>query len=835
MHISPEDGNLLLAQVRAGEVNLILGAGVHQGSSNRRNKPISGSVDLAIRLAKEIGEQYNGEDLSTVVAAFKEMAGDAALHKILIDEYRFTKPSNTLLSLFQYTWGKVYTWNVDDSLELASGRAAQRIHIYNGLRSKVESVPKFENLPLVMLHGYVKELDAGVIFTREEYANLLQSGSHEWYRELSADYIRATNIFIGTSLNEPIFDAEVQRAAAILGGQHGRSFIVTPDATTNIQRNALKQRGLIHVQAKLDEFVNWLSDNIGETNPPKKILEKQGFSRAAELRFSPDEVSAAHSLYPQKLNDLKAKFNSLSSFEKSKRGREFLNGFGASWLTAASPIPVRLHQQDDLKKFITESINARYPIVAIHGQAGSGKTTAAMIACLEICHELDFDLFEVSNDIDSLRAAFNFLEKLSDKRKVVFISNLGSFSQAIADDLPDAARANATIVTTIRSSEWKDRFERYLVGETSIFKFERFDKTDHEPLLERLRTYVPAPKFIKLKPAEQFKKLEKSKSQLLMALREATESRRFDEVIIDEYEHIPDQDAKTLLIICGIATLARVGIDRGAANEIYSRLASKPFEASLQALEGIVRTNSDKRLMARHELYVRTILDRAIDPDELFNRIGDILGYFTRFDIPVIKHAGRADSTLFKFILNFRFLLERGKAVGEPSKGLEVFQRFEVPFQLDGHFWLQYGLLTRNLGDKKSATRLLEKSIEAFPDNAFAIHALAHSQLIEAADRINYDAETRRLINEAQSALTKLMEEPKLRIDQYPVVTLSNFHIEALLFHHRFDEAKKYAAGYFEALSSLEKQSVSEEITDAKFRLMKFITTGVWNPASPEK
>ncbi len=266
-------------------------------------------------------------------------------------------------------------------------------------------------------------------------------------------------------------------------------------------------------------------------------------------------------------------------------------------------------------------------------------------------------------------------------------------------------------------------------------------------------------------------------------------------------------------------------------SSIYSKFSSTPFSESLSALSGIVRINSENRLVARHELYVRTILDRMIAADELFDRIGDIAEYFTRFDIPVIKHAGRADSTLFKHILNFRFLLERGKAVGEPDKGLDVFHRFEVPFQLDGHFWLQYGLLTRSLGDKRGATTLLQKSIDAFPDNPFAIHALAHAQLIEAADRHEYDHETKRLINEASDSLNRLLDQPQLKIDQYPIVTLANFHINALVVHNNAAEARKLSRRYYEIISALESSVSSYEVRDAKARLLKFVSTGLWVPA----
>lgn len=831
MQIEDADAKLLIEQMKQGEIVLVLGAGIHKGSKNRHNSDIADTKVLSTLLAKSMGESYAGEDLSIVTSAYKEMKGDSSLNDILIQQFRYCKPSIDLESIFSYTWNKIYTWNIDDSLEIASGKSVQRLHFYNGISSKVEMLPKYENLPIIYLHGSVKEIDKGVIFTREEYASQLQEGGHEWYKELSSDYVRSSIIFIGSSMKEPILESEIQRASKIVGRNFGRSYVITPDNLSNIERNALKQRGLTHIKSDLHTFIEWLGIECGKKITPKHVLTKHGYSQISDIRLSADEIQAAHSLYPRKPEDLRAKYLNMKNEERMRLGREFLNGFSPSWLLASSDIPVKLHQFSGLKNAIKTSANEKSPICVVHGQAGSGKTTATMMAMLELGREDGFEIYEVSNDIDSLRSAFNFLERVSDSPKLVYISNLATFSHAISEDFPDALRANATIITTIRSNEWSDRFERYIAPSAEVFKFERFDKLDHEPLLERLRSYVPAPQFIKLPPHEQRKKLESSKSQLLMALREATGFGRFDEVIIDEYSHIKDEDARNLFLIVGISSLSRVGIDRGAASFIYSKICDQPFNDSLKALSGIVRINSEDRLIARHDLYVRTILDRAVDAEVLFARIGDIAEYFTRFDTPIIKHAGRANATLFKHILNFRFLLERGKAVSEPEKGLDVFQRFEVPFQLDGHFWLQYGLLTRNLGDRKGATKLLQKSIDAFPGNAFAIHALAQAQLIEAANRPNFDSETKRLLHEGHAALMNLLEQPQLKIDQYPIVTLANFHVNALIAHDKVPDAKSWGRKYFEIISAVEEDFRSYEIRDAKTRLLKFVSANVWIPA----
>jgi hypothetical protein len=52
-----------------------------------------------------------------------------------------------------------------------------------------------------------------------------------------------------------------------------------------------------------------------------------------------------------------------------------------------------------------------------------------------------------------------------------------------------------------------------------------------------------------------------------------------------------------------------------------------------------------------------------------------------------------------------------------------VYADFEVDFQLDGHYWLQYGLFLSKIGELDNAHEMMRRSIQAYSNNPFAIHA----------------------------------------------------------------------------------------------------------------
>src|SRR5208337_1392204 len=192
---------------------------------------------------------------------------------------------------------------------------------------------------------------------------------------------------------------------------------------------------------------------------------------------------------------------------------------------------------------------------------------------------------------------------------VVYVGDLFVFGDSFRSDLENLAGQQVTVVSTARSGEWTDRLARCLGDITSPSVFSRFSRNDFDPLIARLLKFVPSPSFRNLNSDQRRQELARSKSQLLIALREATDSENFTDIITNEFERLPDSDTKALFFIVGLATLARVGISQEMAKEAYEAEATgRTYSEALGALEGIVAPiDSNGRLLGRHELYVRHV------------------------------------------------------------------------------------------------------------------------------------------------------------------------------------------------------------------------------------
>lgn len=832
MVISAEDEAYLLNSMRAGEAILVLGAGASITSQNSRGEPVKDGRKLAATIAERAGLPYDQESLTDVLAAVKgSILGDPAIREILTKEYRGVTPSPELESLFSFTWKRLYTWNIDDSIENINRRSAQKRRIYNGLIDKAAEYEGPELLQVVHLHGEITKPEHSFILTDVEYAAALKSERHHWYQRAAQDYLAFCPVFIGTQLAEPILTAELERAKRDGNLVSGRAYLVTPDNFSAIKMASLKAKGIVHIKATLEQFAQWLGQKFPHGLSPRDVLAKvNNYSDDVLHSLTRDDLDIARSLRPIDPGALRTSFDLLAESQKAHLARQFLRGFPPSWSVAASDVPVRLQATEDLSCALEKAITGDEKMFIAIGQSGSGKTTAVMMSLLAFAEKhKEVVLYELSADVKSPRRALNLLKKLGDRKSIVYIGDLFVYGDAFSDDLDALSGQDAIIVSTARTGEWREHLARHLGNRVEPVVFQRFVQKDYDPLIDRLVRYVPAPNFRRLPKKDQHAKLAKSKSQLLIALREATESDNFTDTITNEFEKLPDDDTRQLLLIVGVSTLARVGISREAAYQAYSFVAhARSFEDALAALDGIVALADNRRYYARHELYVRHIIDNLTDFSEFHSVIRSILKTYLKYDIPIVRSVNRLDATLFRFILNHDFIAERARKHGSLEYGREIYSDFEVDFQLDGHFWLQYGLYQAGMRNLVGAIETLKRSIQAYPGNPYAVHALADVQLRAARERDVYDSTTRDLIAEATKALSLQDTQAGLELDQYPIVTLANGHIAALVKHKQIDKAREYAAQYFERLKHIEKQLNSSAVQLTREKMFRFVTVGEW-------
>ncbi|MER9264325.1 SIR2 family protein [Mesorhizobium sp. M0410] len=836
--ISEHESNLLQKAVKDGNAVLLLGAGTSATSLNAQGQTVKLGKALAGELAGMAGFPYANEDLPDVIQAVGPRGSEVQLHQLFRKEFTRIVPAAELNELFQYSWRRLYTWNIDDAIENVRSPVQLRRY-YNGLNDKVAIDEGIEYLHVIHLHGEASKPEHGFIFSPSEYNRRLNNDKHDWYRQAAADYAAHVPVFIGSTLKEPILSAELDRARPNANASLGTAFLITPDQFTALQKAAYQARNIVVVQGTLADFIEWLGKAVGRGMSPLEISkEKNSFTETVASRISPTraEISTANSILVHTWQDAKNKADELQGLKRQQAARAFLEGEPPSWKIAASDIPVWLSATDELYEALSSSIDAGDRMFLVYGQSGSGKTTALLQALLRYVREHDGRaIYELKGDVKSLRSSLELIARLhKDDHAIVYVGDAFIYGDALGEDALALPRGKLTLISSARSNEWRQHIERRVGDFTTSFEFQRFVKKDYPALIEKLLQYVPSPRFLKMSPNERAQKLATSQEQLLIALKETTASEKFTKVITDEYERLSDNDTKALFLIVGLATISRTGISRAAAREAYNRLRmGSSFEGAMRQLEGIVSENAIGRLVARHELYVRHIVENVADFSAVVDAAIETLRTYTKYALPVVKNVDRLDGLLFKFILNHNFIGELARRRNEVEEGLRVFQSFEIEFQLDGHFWLQYGQYLVMFGELEPALHALEKSIAAYPENIFAVHALADLQLRVAHNRNIYDATTVALIGDAVETLEGLHAAQSDDTDFYPIVTLADRHVSALIKHGQGKSALSAAQRYFRLIEAMRRTDM--QIDRARERFAHYITHGTWEKSKPSQ
>jgi SIR2-like domain len=429
MNVNADDESYLVKSIKIGEAMLILGAGASFSSANSRGQPVKVGRQLAKQLAERAGLTYLQDSLTDVLGAVRgQTLSDEIIKKILVDEYKGIRPSRELKNLFKLVWKRVYTWNIDDSIENCEGIRAQTRRYYNGMIDRAVEFEGLDVLHVVHLHGDIVKPEHGFILTEAEYAAAIKSKKHYWYQRMAQDYLGHCPIFIGSTIEEPILAAELERAKRETGIS-GKAFLIIPESLSPIKTASLKGKGIVHINATLEQFGKWIESKLPTGTSPAEILaETAKYAPSILDQLTKKELDIATYVRPIVLADLHKSIKNRSTSDLTLMARQFLRGFPPHWTIAASDIPVALEASKALFSELADAVSQNKRLFVVAGQSGSGKTTALLMCLLRYIQENPkVNLFEIRGDVKSLGAAFRLLRRLYSGSCIVYIGDLFVF------------------------------------------------------------------------------------------------------------------------------------------------------------------------------------------------------------------------------------------------------------------------------------------------------------------------------------------------------------------------------------------------------------------------
>jgi hypothetical protein len=174
MSLSPDTIEAVKESLLAGSYSLLLGAGVSRDAKDRLGEPLPLGDELRSKLValKKI------RATSSLARAYAQLTADE-VQSYIADPFSGCSSGPTAQKLTEFVWKRVYTLNVDDSLE----------HAYTNSASKQRCTPLTHKdtyrhpdnpgtVQIVHVHGSANRPDDGYVFSLAEYTGGMGPETH---------------------------------------------------------------------------------------------------------------------------------------------------------------------------------------------------------------------------------------------------------------------------------------------------------------------------------------------------------------------------------------------------------------------------------------------------------------------------------------------------------------------------------------------------------------------------------------------------------------------------------------------------------------------------------
>lgn len=729
---SKSDEDFILRNFQNNQVILVTGAGFSLMAKNISGESLPTSTQFAEKVWKFLG--------------YKEKFDNSNLGHLWDLVLRSGKPENRIIDLLNDTfkikifppvynliglpfWYRIYTLNVDNLHERIfedSSKEYQQLKFPKG-----ESVERDQSLlktQIIHLNGAIPCRPSEIIFSRSQYAES-SIDIQPLYHEFVTDYCSKPTIFLGTQLEEQLFEQYLERRNKRMkdeGEYRPNSFLILPELN-KAKIDLLKFYNIQFIPGTTEDFLNWLKTKASEIPDRMETLRisKPSLFRTLEQGGVKESVA---------LNNFGVTFKNVNesvliSHKKGSGNKKYLLGTSPSWDDILAGLDAKRDIIDEIISDLSlEYAEKKVSLFALGGSAGSGKSTVVKRTCLELAR-LGFPVyFNYSEEIpnpDDLTEALNLL-----KRRVILVFDN---AELVIHKLPqiieaaDKAEIKPIIFISCRSSylDWLNgdhpcirEMKKYKLGDLSDLEIDGIIKVLTEnDLLGTLKNKSKAAIFHEFKI--------RAKSQLLVAMKEATTGKKFDVIILDEFNKIEPSEARFLALCTAITTDAGFAILKQefiGFSSVAPNTALSYLNTVLQDII-IVIGHSEDRLILRHRVIADVILKNT-ELNELKNAYINVLSNLAHEISPAGFHSPKFN--LYKNIINHKKIYRRFE--NKISFAREIYESIKGYFRNDFQFWLQFGSieLEGQGGDIELAENYLNQAHQLKPNHPIILNTLAH-------------------------------------------------------------------------------------------------------------
>lgn len=596
----------LLDGIFDGNIILFLGSGASYGAMHPENATVLQGQELSDLIAsKYLDDSYKGKPLQVVSELAISERNLFEVQSFIADLFYKYTPAHYHKLIPTFVWHSIVTTNYDLILERAYNECkdrAQELAVCkrNGEKMASEFSSK-RNVLYLKLHGCITDIGdekLPLILTPEQYLTH-KEGRNRLFDRLKEYAWEYPILFIGTSLTDP----DIRTILWELSEQvetRPRSFMVGPEIQ-GAEIRFWETKKITSISSTFEAFLNSINEVI-LPQQRKMTIAVQRPIHPIQMRF----ISSTSAPISQSLNDLLSTcvdyvHAALQSPQTDPKA--FYRGYFTNWDPILRNFDVKRNITDSLLSeiFLEDEVarESQQQLFLLKGHAGSGKSVILKKLAWDAATQFDkICLFAIPGANISYYA-LSELYGLCKQRLFVFIDPAGDNVDLIKEIMESARRERIpiTIITAERMNEWNDFcsvLQQYL---SQDYDLKYLHDNEISGLIEKLRVHDSLG-FLEGLPAdkqrESFKKI--AGRHLLVALHEATLGKPFPEIILDEYNSISSEQAKSLYLTVSILHRLGVSVRAGLISRVHGLNFSQFKENLFRPLEYVVFANKDDKL-----------------------------------------------------------------------------------------------------------------------------------------------------------------------------------------------------------------------------------------------
>lgn len=425
---------------------LFLGAGFSYESTNKYGAMATGKIlkeEIFERFVKgnvsETEEQeindYRLQELCSFVNNYLERKED--LRQYLVDRFRDVSPAEFHYLLAKYPWKKIYTVNIDDLVEHICYKKHVDFVVQNTSKEKIVK----NEMEYVKLHGCVNEPEEPLIFSKEEYNELISSRLNFKHNKLISDIQNENFVFVGASLEEIDIDFYITRYENAGHFRKGKIFFIEPCPTLKLKSRVKRLGGFI-IEWTTEEFLKF----VEKVNFNPSELQK----RKMQLNYS--------GIYL--LNDIMNAYSKEEVYES-----RLYEGYNSNWQDVKNGWlfePCVVSEICKKVETIDFSINKSY-CLALYGNGFSGKDCILKILGVHL-DKIGYEVLEFKGKRLDIRILKEYINNSPNEKYALLVENASYYYKLIEKILQMNNGNKQLLVITTSRNYYHSKKKYYLEG-----------------------------------------------------------------------------------------------------------------------------------------------------------------------------------------------------------------------------------------------------------------------------------------------------------------------------------------------------------------------------------